>query len=170
MTDLRVIGTSGRALWQDKTLRCAIGRGGLVAAQTKIEGDGKTPIGRWPLQRVFYRADRVTVPVTTLPVQPLQPNDGWCDAPGDERYNQFVQHPYPASAEHLWREDAAYDLIVTLSYNVAPVVSGKGSAIFLHLVQPDFSPTAGCVAILPDDLLMFLAGVTLSSAVTVSTD
>lgn len=170
MTDMRVIGTSGRALWQDKTFRCAIGHGGLVTAQSKQEGDGKTPIGRWPLRRVFYRADRIAAPFTLLPVQPLQPDDGWCDAPGDAHYNQFVQHPYPASAERLWREDAVYNIIVTLGYNDAPVVSGKGSAIFLHLAQPDFNPTAGCVALLPDDLLQFLAGATVDSAVTVFAD
>jgi L,D-peptidoglycan transpeptidase YkuD (ErfK/YbiS/YcfS/YnhG family) len=27
------------------------------------------------------------------------------------------------------------------------VVPGRGSAIFLHVARPDFSPTAGCIAI-----------------------
>ena len=32
-----------------------------------------------------------------------------------------------------------------------------GSAIFLHLIQPDGSPTAGCVAIQREDMLDLLA-------------
>ena len=55
--------------------------------------------------------------------------------------------PYPAHSEALWLEDAVYDLIVVIGYNFAPVVPGAGSAIFLHVARPDFSPTAGCVAI-----------------------
>lgn len=171
MTELRVFGTSGRALWRDKTFRCTIGRGGLAAAADKIEGDGKTPIGRWQLRQVFYRADRIAAPVTLLPMQPLQPSDGWCDAPGDSHYNQFVQHPYPASAERLWRDDGIYDIIVVLGWNDAPIVHGKGSAIFLHCAQPDFSPTAGCVALTKDDLQLFLADdATPASSVSVLVD
>lgn len=167
MNDLRVIGTSGRAQWQDKAFRCAIGRGGLATAAEKIEGDGKTPIGRWPLRRVFYRADRVAAPVTPVPLSALQPNDGWCDAPDDLHYNQFVQHPYPASAERLWLDDGVYDIIVVLGWNDAPVVRGKGSAIFLHCAQPDFSPTAGCVALTKDDLLLFLTEAKPESGIAV---
>ncbi len=170
MTDLRVIGTSGRALWRDKTFRCAIGGGGLAMPSEKQEGDSKTPIGRWPLRRVFYRADRIAAPATALPVQALQPSDGWCDASGDLLYNQFVRHPYSASAEHLWLDDAVYDIIVVLGYNDVPVVSGKGSAIFLHLAQPDFSPTAGCVAVMRDDLRLILRDATLESHIAVLDD
>jgi L,D-peptidoglycan transpeptidase YkuD (ErfK/YbiS/YcfS/YnhG family) len=37
------------------------------------------------------------------------------------------------------------------------VVSGKGSAIFLHVARGDYAPTAGCVALSKDDLLEALA-------------
>jgi L,D-peptidoglycan transpeptidase YkuD (ErfK/YbiS/YcfS/YnhG family) len=40
-----------------------------------------------------------------------------------------------------------------LGYNDDPVVQGKGSAIFLHLAKPDYSPTQGCVALTYQDLL-----------------
>ena len=62
-------------------------------------------------------------------------NDGWCDAPDDPNYNRLVSLPYPASAEHLWRDDNVYDLIAVLGYNDDPVVPGKGSAIFLHIAR-----------------------------------
>lgn len=166
MTDL-LVRANGTALWQNKVLRCAIGRSGMIAAEQKHEGDGATPMGAWPMRRLYYRADQLALPVTALPIQSLAPQDGWCDAPDDACYNQFVQHPYPARAEHLWRDDAVYDLIVTLGYNDTPVIAEKGSAIFLHLAQPDFRPTAGCVALSLPDLLMVLQSATQHSRVVV---
>ena len=47
----------------------------------------------------------------------------------------------------MWLDDAVYDLLVVIGYNMAPVVRGAGSAIFLHVARPDFSPTAGCIAV-----------------------
>lgn len=135
--------------------RCAVGRGGI--RQAKREGDGGTPAGVWPLREVLYRADRIAKPKTALPVRALSPNDGWCDAPGDANYNKPVRLPYPASAEQLWRADHIYDLIVVVGYNDAPVVPGAGSAIFLHFARSNYSPTAGCVAFAPADLLKVLA-------------
>ena len=135
--------------------RCAVGRGGIAAV--KREGDGVTPAGAWALREVFYRADRVAAPVTGLPLRALKPNDGWCDAPADPNYNRPVRLPYPASAEALWRSDSVYDIIVVAGYNDAPVVPGKGSAIFLHCARSRYQPTAGCVAFAKGDLLKILA-------------
>jgi L,D-peptidoglycan transpeptidase YkuD (ErfK/YbiS/YcfS/YnhG family) len=56
----------------------------------------------------------------------------------------------------LWREDEIYDLLVVLGYNDDPVVPGLGSAIFLHVARPDFSPTEGCVALARSELERFL--------------
>jgi L,D-peptidoglycan transpeptidase YkuD (ErfK/YbiS/YcfS/YnhG family) len=136
---------------------CALGRSGVRPAADKREGDGASPLGVWPIRRVLYRPDREPAPGTGLPVAPLSPEDGWCDAPGDPAYNRPVRLPYPASAEALWREDGVYDLIVILGHNDDPPVSPMGSAIFLHLIQPDGSPTAGCVAIQRADMLDLLA-------------
>ncbi len=124
---------------------CSIGRSGRKAL--KREGDGATPRGSWRLVSVYYRADRLGRPRCGLPVRALRTNDGWCDAPGDRNYNRFVRHPYPASAERLWREDGLYDLIVVLNNNQVPRVRGLGSAVFLHCTGEGFKPTAGCVAI-----------------------
>jgi L,D-peptidoglycan transpeptidase YkuD (ErfK/YbiS/YcfS/YnhG family) len=80
----------------------------------------------------------------------------------------MVRHPYPASAEHLWRRDSIYDLIVVVGYNDAPVVPGKGSAIFLHIARPDYSPTAGCVAFSRRDLVTILGLLSPASRLVVS--
>ena len=135
--------------------RCALGRTGIRV--DKREGDGATPAGVFPLREVLYRADRVARPATALPVRPLEPHDGWCDAPTDARYNRLVRLPYGASAEQLWRADRLYDLIVVVGYNDAPVVPGKGSAIFLHVARANYAPTAGCVAFARGHLLRILA-------------
>jgi L,D-peptidoglycan transpeptidase YkuD (ErfK/YbiS/YcfS/YnhG family) len=133
---------------------CALGRGGCRAR--KREGDGATPIGRWRLRRVLYRADRLPRPRTALPVRAIARHDGWCDAAGDRNYNRQVRHPYPASAERLWRSDALYDLIVVLGYNDAPRIRGRGSAIFMHVARPGLAPTEGCIALARAHLVLLL--------------
>jgi L,D-peptidoglycan transpeptidase YkuD (ErfK/YbiS/YcfS/YnhG family) len=140
-----------------QSMRCVLGEGGVAAVGLKREGDMKTPAGVWPLRRVLFRPDRRPAPETRLPVSPIAPDDGWCDAPSDPRYNQPVKLPYLASAESLWRDDALYDLVVVLGYNDDPIVPGKGSAIFLHLARPDGGPTEGCVALAASDLERLLA-------------
>ena len=69
--------------------------------------------------------------------------------------------PHEARCEELWRQDRLYDVIGVLGWNDAPVERGLGSAIFLHVAQPDYGPTEGCVALALPDLLQVLAmGVT----------
>jgi L,D-peptidoglycan transpeptidase YkuD (ErfK/YbiS/YcfS/YnhG family) len=135
--------------------RVAVGHGGIRA--DKREGDGATPVGRLPLRRVFYRADRGPPPRSAVPVEPLAPHDGWCDDPADRRYNMRVQRPYDGRHEALWRDDALYDVIGVLGWNDTPVVRGRGSAIFLHIAAPDWRPTEGCVALAAPDLRAVLA-------------
>ena len=138
-------------------VRCAIGRGGVCAASEKREGDGRTPAGLWPVRRVLWRPDRGRQPASQLSTAAINPHDGWCDAPNDESYNRAVTLPYATSAEHLWRDDHLYDRVVVLGHNDDPVVSGAGSAIFLHLARPDFSPTEGCVALAAAAMEQFLS-------------
>jgi L,D-peptidoglycan transpeptidase YkuD (ErfK/YbiS/YcfS/YnhG family) len=141
--------------WGAGARACAVGCGGVSA--DKSEGDGITPAGHWPLRRVLYRPDRLDAPKTVLPVMQLEEEDGWCDAPADVNYNKLVQLPYPASAEKMWRADGLYDVVVVVGYNDAPVVKGKGSAIFLHIAKKDYAPTEGCVTVSREDLLEALA-------------
>ena len=133
---------------------CALGLGGRRAR--KREGDGATPVGSWRMLRVLYRADRIRRPQTGLPVRAIRPDDGWCDEPVDRNYNRPVRHPYPASAERLWREDNLYDIVVVLDHNQVPRVRGGGSAIFMHVARPGYEPTEGCIALRADHLLRVL--------------
>ena len=144
---------------------CALGRSGIVG--NKREGDGGTPSGRHSLVAVFYRPDRVGRPVTRLPVLALGPDSGWCDDPGDRNYNRFVRLPYAAGHERLWRGDRLYDLVVVLDYNLARPLPGRGSAIFLHLATPGFTPTQGCVAVSRATLRRLLAFATPETALVI---
>jgi L,D-peptidoglycan transpeptidase YkuD (ErfK/YbiS/YcfS/YnhG family) len=151
--DMHVTATQDGAVldWGAGPRRAAIGPPG-IGVKTG-EGDGITPVGRFPVREIFYRADRIAKPHTALPLRATRQDDGWCDDPADPNYNRLVKLPYPASAEQMWRDDHLYDLVVVLGYNDDPVVPGKGSAIFLHLARPDYSHTHGCVALAYADAL-----------------
>ena len=131
--------------------RCAVGRGGMSI--DKLEGDGCTPTGRFPLRKVLYRPDRMKKPETELIVHALKPTDAWCDDPSDKTYNQLVSLPFPASHEKLWRNSRIYNLIVVMGHNDNPAVPKKGSAIFMHIAKPNYAPTEGCIALQRKDLL-----------------
>ena len=68
-------------------------------------------------------------------------------------YNKHVKLPYAARHEELWREDHVYDVILVIGQNDAPVLPGKGSAVFVHLRRPEGTPTEGCVAFSLKNLL-----------------
>jgi len=133
----------------------ALGRGSVRSL--KREGDGGTPLGRFAVRQVLYRADRVSRPRTSLPVRAIRADDGWCDDPGDRNYNRLVRLSATSSADRLMRDDALYDYVLALGYNDRPRIKGKGSAIFVHLARPGYAPTKGCIAFSRRDLLAVLA-------------
>lgn len=138
-----------------RTIPCAIGRSGACPAGEKREGDGRTPLGRWPIRTVLFRPGHAAPPAgMALPWRWVRPDDGWSDDPADPAYNRPVRHPHGYSAERLVRDDGAYDVIVVLGHNDAPPVPGMGSAVFLHCSEG--RPTAGCVAVEKDALLAVL--------------
>jgi L,D-peptidoglycan transpeptidase YkuD (ErfK/YbiS/YcfS/YnhG family) len=143
--------------WGAGPRRCAVGRGGIAAKLS--EGDGITPVGRFPLRKVLYRPDRVSPPRTMLSLAEIVETDGWCDDPKDVSYNRQVECPYAGRHETLWREDSLYDVVAIIGFNDEPVIPGKGSAIFLHVAQPDYGPTEGCIALSFRDLLEALNAV-----------
>ncbi len=166
--DLAVVSQS-RAVWNGKEMRSAVGRAGFKSAAERVDGDLSTPIGRWPMREVFFREDKGPAPQTRLPVRVIHKNSGWGDDKKDVlNYNRFVELPYSYSAESLWRDDDLYDIMVVLGYNDDPIIPGKGSAIFLHIARPDFSPSLGCVHLSREDLLAVLREADRNSAVLIS--
>jgi L,D-peptidoglycan transpeptidase YkuD (ErfK/YbiS/YcfS/YnhG family) len=128
--------------WQ---LPVALGRSGIKA--NKREGDGATPRGRFRLVRLWWRPDRAPRPRTLLPVRRIGPDDGWCEDPADRHYNRPIPLMAGQSGDRLRREDRLYDLIIEIDHNTRPRISGRGSAVFIHVARPGFAPTAGCVAL-----------------------
>lgn len=65
--------------------------------------------------------------------------------------------PYAAAHEELKRTDYLYDVVVETSHNQRPRIQGRGSAIFFHIAQENFAPTAGCIAITLRDMQKVLS-------------
>jgi L,D-peptidoglycan transpeptidase YkuD (ErfK/YbiS/YcfS/YnhG family) len=167
MREQIVINTKARRLRiGELDLACRIGKAGSVTAANGREGDAKTPLGEYRLRFGLYRADRLPTPQSfglksDLTFRPLREDDGWCDAPDDTAYNRFIRLPYTAkgkqvSHETLWREDGAYDIILVMSHNDSPPTPNLGSAVFIHIAQPDDRKTLGCVALAPEEMVQLL--------------
>lgn len=147
---------------------CRTGRGGIRTK--KVEGDGATPTGSFTLRKVLYRPDRVRPFATDLPIYSLTPADGWCDDPTDPAYNTLVKLPYPSNHEMLWRKDHVYDIIIVVGYNDAPPIPPKGSAIFIHLMNENQTPTEGCIALARGDLIDLLSELSNQSQIIIPDD
>ena len=144
----------GRLRYGPLDFPCALGRSGR--RWRKVEGDGASPSGTWPLRYGFFRADRLLRPRTHLPMLPLQRHHGWCDDAMDRNYNRLVRLPYKARAEEMWRQDALYDLVVILGHNERPRCRGRGSAIFIHVARSDYGASEGCIALARPHLVRLL--------------
>lgn len=139
----------GHLILDGRRLHCTLGKGGVRI--DKREGDGATPAGVYPVRALRYRRRNGT-PVTALPRMPILRTHGWCDDPASPRYNAPVRLPCTDSHERLWREDRLYDAVISIGHNDRPAVSGRGSAVFIHVMSPDGGPTDGCIALRPVDL------------------
>lgn len=133
-----------------RRLPCTWGRGGVIPADLKREGDGGTPTGRLRIVGMAYRPDRMPPPAPWA--EPIGPRDLWSDDPADPAYNSAVRAPHPFSHEALRRADPMYDLVLVTDWNWAAPEPGRGSAIFLHRWRRPGAPTAGCIALAPADL------------------
>lgn len=154
--------------WEGKNLACTVGRNGF--SNNKKEGDGCTPTGTWKLLNVYYRPDKMPKPNTALPVIEITQNMGWSDDPTDLAYNTCINLPYAFSREGLWREDDVYDLFITIDHNTNPVISGKGSAIFIHKMRPEATPTEGCLALSFEDLMYLVETATCDTCWVIGED
>jgi L,D-peptidoglycan transpeptidase YkuD (ErfK/YbiS/YcfS/YnhG family) len=143
----------------------ALGRGGIRA--DKREGDGGTPRGRFHPIRLWWRADRLARPRTLLPVRMIGRNQAWCEDPADRRYNRPFIRSANEPGDRLWRDDSLYDLVLEIDHNVRPRIAGRGSAVFVHVARPGFTPTAGCVALGRHDLRRLLSRISTKTRIVI---
>ena len=128
-----------------------VGKNGVSA--NSREGDYCTPKGIHSLGFAFG-----TEPLDRLDIEYrlINGNCYWVDDTGSALYNQWVESSNITwkSAEHLIDYPQAYKYSIVINYNMSPIVSGKGSAIFLHCMTGSY--TAGCVAVPERDMLSIL--------------
>ena len=123
----------------------SIGRNGFAFPGEKQEGDGKSPTGLYRLGQLFTYENSVN---TRLPFIQTTEEDKWIDDPNHRDYNKYIKGNTSATSfEHMFLSSIYYKYCIVIEYNTHPVIRGKGSAIFFHVADEKYSPTAGCVAI-----------------------
>ena len=86
--------------------------------------------------------------------------DWWVEDPRSPSYNRFrhvpcgSKPPFRITSEDLSRSPTAYRYLAVIAYNTGPVVSGRGSGIFLHVSTG--RPTLGCVSLPRSQLVAVL--------------
>ncbi len=130
-----------------------VGYAGFAPPGQKREGDGRTPSGSFGLDFFFGVLGN---PGVQFPFRPITGrNIVWDDDPSSPLYNQWVDTDTAnAGAAPEPMDVSAYDYGAVVAYNMAPVVPGAGSAIFLHV--SDGGPTVGCVSLPTSELLAVL--------------
>jgi L,D-peptidoglycan transpeptidase YkuD (ErfK/YbiS/YcfS/YnhG family) len=146
-------------------IKVALGRSGISV--NKREGDGATPAGRYRPVRLWWRPDRIPRPRTLLPIRPINVSDGWCEDPSDRRYNKAIAISPSRPGDRLWRSDALYDLVIEIDHNQRPRVSGRGSAVFIHVARAELAPTAGCISLPINTLKQLIARLGPKTTITI---
>lgn len=144
------------SVWKkvQEDISVSLGRNGLVWSKDKKEGDGKSPAGVFQLGAVFGR--NLHLWDLKMPAFELYEDTEAVDDPRSRYYNTIVRRstiPLPdwQSSEKMWHEPL-YALGIVVHHNFPNVASGNGSAIFIHIRNPDAPETSGCTALARTDL------------------
>lgn len=108
------------------------------------KGDMTTPIGAYRLTEAFGIGNN---PGTKLKYYKLNNRSYWGDdtkAWGQYR-NRYHEGRLSSGGEHLLDYPVQYKYAINIGFNYDPVITGKGSAIFLHCNGKN--NTAGCVSV-----------------------
>jgi L,D-peptidoglycan transpeptidase YkuD (ErfK/YbiS/YcfS/YnhG family) len=135
--------------------RCSLGKAGIKKKEK--EGDNITPRGIFKIICIYYRSDRIKKITTAFKKIKIEKTMGWCDDPRSSFYNKEIKLPNKFNYEQFYRKDNLYDIIVPLSYNTNPIIKNKGSAIFIHIANNNYKPTAGCIGIKKNNLIKLLS-------------
>ncbi|MDC0327010.1 L,D-transpeptidase family protein [Candidatus Pelagibacter sp.] len=150
----------------DFNFKCCIGKSGVT--KRKNEGDYKTPVGTFTIEKLFFRKDRIKKPKTLLKVIEIKQNMGWCDdIRFPDKYNRLIKINSEIKHEKLKRKDHKYDLLIPINYNTKKPIAGLGSCIFIHLTK-NYKPTAGCIALKKKDFLIMLKILKKNSKIKIS--
>ena len=145
-------------------LKCCIGKKGI--SKNKIEGDLRTPAGKFKLGTLYWRSDRTKKPKTKLFCKKIKKNMGWCNDVNSSYYNKEIKGSKKIKYEKLYRHDYKYDLFILIKYNFPKAKKNKGSAIFIHLTK-NYKPTAGCIALSKKDFFILCKSVRKNSKIII---
>ena len=124
--------------------RCGHGRNGF--SSDKREGDGKTPVGTFPIEFAFGLE---TPSQCLLPFRKIGPYSWWSGE--SEDYNLWVESEpgkrVMEHSEHLADYPVEYKFALSIGYNTKLRKWGAGSAIFLHCKGVKKWNTAGCISL-----------------------
>lgn len=129
-----------------------VGKNGISDKDAKLEGDGKTPFGSYPITAIFGKGEQTNQNMSYIKTTPSL---HCVDDSKSANYNRIidsavVQKDYD-SYEDMLRSDGLYDIGAVIAYNESGA-KGRGSCIFMHIAKQDGKPTAGCVALTKEDL------------------
>ena len=137
----------------DFTFKCSVGKNGL--SKKKVEGDKKTPKGKFSIGPLYYRQDRISKPQTKIKTIAIKKNMIWCDDSKSNFYNKLSFKHNKIKGEKMFRQDFKYNLVLVINYNTKKPKKNKGSAIFLHLTK-NYKKTLGCIVLKKNDFLILL--------------
>lgn len=150
---VRTFEKDGNGKWNQKINTTAyIGKNGF--ADNKVEGDGKSPTGKYSIGHAFGYAGN---PGTQLSFKNATADDVWVDDANSKFYNTWQSK---SNTDKDWNsaEEMTHDLYkygFTINYNTAQTPN-KGSAIFMHVARPGTGYTTGCTAVNQGDLLQIM--------------
>ncbi len=125
-----------------------VGRRGFARPGAKREGDGRSPSGVFALGPAFGGRD----PGARVPYLRLRPDSCWGSTVGSRRYNRYFRGRCGPADEAMHRAvRGAYAQGLVVGYNTDPIVQGRGSAIFVHVLSG--GATSGCVALPRADMI-----------------
>lgn len=161
---------STRSKWKSvgNDFPIVVGRSGLGwsvdtapegVADTKKEGDGRSPAGMFPLTFAFGRPERPGG--LKLSYSKLGEYSECVDDVSSSHYNKLVDRLKVGnfdwkSSEKMLAVGPGYDLGVFVAHNSYPVRPGEGSCIFLHIWKDAETGTSGCTAMKREDLVKVL--------------
>ncbi|GGM39993.1 hypothetical protein GCM10011351_27690 [Paraliobacillus quinghaiensis] len=126
-----------------------IGKNGF--SNNKVEGDGKSPTGKYSIGTAFGRTGN---PGTKLSFRQITADDVWVDDPNSSLYNTWQSRKATEgqwdSAENM--DINAYTYGFVINYNSSRV-PGSGSAIFFHISS---GHTLGCTGVSKGNVVSIL--------------
>ena len=126
---------------------CNIGKNGMIVEEEHKEGQGKTPIGSFPILYAFGTKPMKDLNIHYRQITPYS----YCvdDSTDLQLYNSWVESKNKLKGEHLIEYQMAYELALFIGFNVKNKVKDKGSCVFLHMFSEN-NYTEGCIAISKD--------------------